>query len=267
MKALIGVEAGIFKLTLFFGGILLLLLLEKAIPYRKPSVSKAGRWGINLSLAASNSLFLFALFGTGMAATLAYGANYERGLLYAAALPGWAKILIGVLILDFLLYVWHVVNHRVPFFWRFHRVHHSDLNMDVSTAARFHAGELAMSSLIRMAVILLIGVGWREILIFDCLVMVCTQFHHSSLKVPAGFEKVFWLLFVPPSMHRIHHSVIIRERNSNYGAIFSLWDRLCGTLLTHVDQGGIRIGVGAYPRQAELSLYCLMIMPFTRPVK
>ncbi|MBN1545945.1 MAG: sterol desaturase family protein, partial [Syntrophaceae bacterium] len=149
----------------------------------------------------------------------------------------------------------------------FHRVHHSDLNMDVSTATRFHVGELAMSSLIRMAVILLFGVGWRELLIFDSLVLMLTQFHHSSLKVPAAFEKIYWFLFVPPSMHRIHHSVVIKERNTNYGAILSAWDRMFGTLLSDVDQARIRIGVGAYPRQWELNLYRLLIMPFTRPVK
>jgi sterol desaturase/sphingolipid hydroxylase (fatty acid hydroxylase superfamily) len=139
--------------------------------------------------------------------------------------------------------------------------------MDVTTATRFHVGELAMSSVIRMAVILLIGVGWLDLLVFDGLVLLCTQFHHSSLEVPVLFERFYRLFFVPPSLHRIHHSVVIQERNANYGAILSIWDRIFGTLLTKVDQAGIRIGVGAYPRQEELNLFRLLIMPFTRPVK
>jgi len=124
-----------------------------------------------------------------------------------------------------------------------------------------------MSSVIRMAVIVLLGLDRFDLLVFDGLVLLSTQFHHSSLKVPVLFERLYWLLFVPPSMHRIHHSVIIKERNTNYGAILSIWDRVFGTLLTKVDQAGIRIGIGAYPRQRELGLYHLLIMPFNRPVK
>lgn len=260
-------ELGMTRLMFFAGGIILFLLLEWFMPYRKPTESKVKRSFINLSLGGMNSLLLAALFGSVMAASLAYEGHHQWGLLYQVALPFWMKILASVVILDFLLYVWHVLNHEVPFFWRFHRVHHSDRNMDVTTATRFHVGELAMSSVIRIVIILLLGVGWLDLLVFDSLVMLSTQFHHSSLKVPAGFESVYWLLFVPPSMHRIHHSVIIKERNTNYGAIFSLWDRLCGTLLNGVDQAGIRIGVGAYPRQADLTLSRLLIMPFTRAVK
>ena len=262
-----GFELGMTRLVFFAGGISLFLLLEWFIPYRKPTEPKTKRWLINLSLAGVNSILLAVLFGSVIAATLAFGASHQWGLLNQAALPPWVKMLLAVIVMDFLLYVWHVLNHEIPFFWRFHRVHHSDLNMDVSTATRFHVGELAMSSIIRMMIILLLGVEWRDLLLFDSLVLLSTQFHHSSVKIPAGFEKIFWLLFVPPSMHRIHHSVIIKERNTNYGAIFSLWDRLCGTLLTGVDQARIKIGIGAYPKQAELSLLRLIIMPFTHAVK
>jgi sterol desaturase/sphingolipid hydroxylase (fatty acid hydroxylase superfamily) len=262
-----GIEAGMAKIMIFAGGILVFLFLEWHSPYRKPTESKAKRWLINLSLAIINSAVLSVLFGYTMAVALLYGSNHPWGFLYHLNLPSGVKILIAVLILDFLLYLWHVMNHEVSFFWRFHRVHHSDLNMDVTTATRFHFGELAMSSLIRVAIIVLIGVDWRELLVFDGLVLLSTQFHHSSLKVPVRFERLFWLLFVPPSMHRIHHSVIIKERNTNYGAILSIWDRLFGTFRRSIDQAGIRIGIGAYPRQEEMNLYRLLIMPFTRPVK
>ena len=262
-----GIEMGMARLIVFAGGILVFLFLEWRVPYRKPTESKEKRWLINLSLAAVNSVVLSILFGYTMAATLLYGENHRWGRLYLLNLPSGVKILAAVLILDVLLYLWHVLNHQVPFFWRFHRVHHSDLNMDVTTATRFHAGELAMSSIIRLTIILFIGVGWVDLLVFDGLVMLCTQFYHSSLKVPVRFERLYWLIFVPPSMHRIHHSVVITERNTNYGAILSIWDRMFGTLLRSVDQDGTRIGIGAYPRQEELNFYRLLIMPFTRPVK
>lgn len=262
-----GFELGMTRLMFFAGGILLFLHLEWFIPYRKPTEPKLKRWLINLSLAGMNALLLAMVFGSMMAAALSYAATHQWGLLYQVVLPSWVEILIAVIIMDFLLYLWHVLNHEVSFFWRFHRVHHSDLNLDVSTATRFHIGELAMSSIVRMVIIFVLGVGWRDFLVFDSLVSLSTQFHHSSVKVPAGFEKIFWILFVPPSMHRIHHSIVIKERNTNYGAIFSLWDRLCGTLLAGVDQTRIKIGIGAYPRQAELNLYRLVIMPFTHAVK
>lgn len=261
------IETGIVRLIVFAGEILVFLFLEWRVPYRKPTEAKAKRWLINLSLAAINSLVLAILFGSVMASTFLYGANHPWGLLYLMNLPCGVKILVAVLMLDCLLYLWHVLNHEVPLLWRFHRVHHSDLNMDVTTATRFHTGELAMSSVIRMAVILIVGVNLVDLLVFDGLVLLSTQFHHSSLKVPVRFERLYWLLFVPPSMHRIHHSVVIGERNTNYGAILSIWDRLFGTLLRSVDQDAIRIGIGAYPRPEELNLYRLLLMPFTRPVK
>ena len=155
----------------------------------------------------------------------------------------------------------------VPFFWDLHRVHHCDLNMDVSTATRFHIGELAISKVITLCLILFLGVDLYGLFLFETLVIMATQFHHSSLKIPVRFEKFFWILFVPPSMHRIHHSVVIKERDSNYGVLFSVWDRILGTLLTDINQTEIRIGVGRYQKQEKLNFYHLLIMPLTRRVR
>jgi sterol desaturase/sphingolipid hydroxylase (fatty acid hydroxylase superfamily) len=182
-------------------------------------------------------------------------------------MPSWVKILATVAFMDFMLYIWHLLNHEVPFFWRFHRVHHSDLNMDVSTATRFHVGELALSAVIKIGLVFFMGASVTGVVIFESALVLCAQFHHSSLKVPWWFERIFWVFFVPPSMHRIHHSVIISERDTNYGTILSIWDRLLGTLLTDVDQARIRIGVGAYQKPERLNFQHLMVMPFTRAIK
>jgi len=155
----------------------------------------------------------------------------------------------------------------MPLLWRFHRVHHSDLNMDVSTASRFHIGELSMSAVIKTGLIYFIGADILSILIFESLLVFAAQFQHSSLRVPAGFENIFWILFVPPSMHRIHHSVKINERDTNYGTILSLWDRMFGTLLKDVSQEGIVIGLGPYRDAIKLRIHHLLIMPFTSAVK
>ncbi|MBW1849785.1 MAG: sterol desaturase family protein [Deltaproteobacteria bacterium] len=139
--------------------------------------------------------------------------------------------------------------------------------MDVSSATRFHIGELAISAVIKISLIYFLGASPVGVLIFESTIVLCAQFHHSSLKVPVWFEKLWWILFVPPSMHRIHHSVVIKERDSNYATIFSLWDRFLGTLTKNVDQDRIKIGVGAYRKPEKLNLYQLLLMPFTKPIK
>jgi sterol desaturase/sphingolipid hydroxylase (fatty acid hydroxylase superfamily) len=126
---------------------------------------------------------------------------------------------------------------------------------------------LAISAVIKISLIFFLGASPMGVLIFESALVMCAQFHHSSLKVPKLFETLWWILFVPPSMHRIHHSVKIKERNTNYGTIFSLWDRILGTLLTRVDQAMIRIGVGAYPKPDKLHFHQLLLMPFTKPVR
>jgi len=255
------------QLLFFLVGLLFFLVLELRFPYRPASLSKAKRWISNLSLTLFNRVLLHLIFSASVVGALGYVQNHKLGLLNMIEAPSWVKILVTIAFMDFMLYIWHLLNHQVPFLWRFHRVHHSDLNMDVSTATRFHFGELAIWAVIRITLILFLGISISGLLIFETIVVICIQLHHSSLKIPKWFEKIFWILFVPPSMHRIHHSVVIRERNTNYGAIFSLWDRILGTLRTAADQDRIRIGVGAYPRPEKLNFHHLLLMPFTRPVR
>lgn len=255
------------RLGLFVLGLGAFLGFELLRPYRRPSVSKPRRWADNLGLTVFNSVALQLLFPGLVAATAHYVTAQKIGVLNMFQAPAFLKTLATLVFMDFMLYIWHLLNHVVPFFWRFHRVHHADLNMDVSTASRFHIGELAISTVLKMSLVYFIGADFLGVVVFESALVLCAQFHHSSLKVPAGFEKIFWILFVPPSMHRIHHSVVIKERDSNYGTVFSIWDRFLGTLRDDVDQDRIRIGVGAYPRSEELNLGRLLIMPFTRPVR
>jgi len=262
-----GPTAALARLFVFLFGLLGFLGLELAAPDRPATVAKPGRWRVNLSLAALNAVLINLAFGAAVAATTATVAADRLGALNRLDLPGWARLLAAIAILDFTQYVWHLLNHQVPLLWRFHRVHHSDPNMDVSTATRFHAGELALSALIRIGLIFFLGLDLLSLAVFESLSNLAAQFHHSSLKAPAWIEQAWWLLFVPPSMHRIHHSVVIRERDTNYGVIFSIWDRVMGTLVSEVDQAGIRIGMGAYPRAERLGFFHLLAMPFTRAVR
>lgn len=260
-------DASLIRASLFISGLIFFMIFEMVTPYRPATVSKVKRWGINLGITGFNAIVTGLIFSGSIIATIDYVTAKRLGVLELAELPYGVKILATVIFMDFVLYVWHLLNHEMPFLWRFHRVHHSDLNMDVSTATRFHVGELAISVVIKISVIFFLGADFSGILIFESLTVAATQFHHSSLKVPEWLESLLWVLFVPPSMHRIHHSVKIKERNSNYGVIFSLWDRILGTLLTRVKQDQIRIGVGAYPKQEDLNFHHLLVMPFTKPVK
>lgn len=255
------------RISLFWGSLLFFLVLEILVPYRPSSVSKVKRWINNIALTVFNSLILQLVFAGAVVRIAMYVSTHQLGVLNMVELPVWVELLVTVAFMDFMLFIWHLLNHEVPFLWRFHRVHHSDLNMDVSTATRFHIGELAISTVIKISLIFFLGASPLGVLIFESALVLCAQFHHSSLKVPRWFETILWILFVPPSMHRIHHSVVIKERNTNYGTIFSTWDRWLGTLLTGVDQKRLLIGVGAYQKPEELNFYHLLAMPFTMPVK
>lgn len=260
-------QAAWIRFGLFAGGLVVFLLIELVIPYRPPTVSKFKRVANNLGLVTLNSVILNLIFALPVVQLAAYVNANNIGVLNHYHPPFWVKTVITVLFLDLMLYVWHAINHYLPFLWRFHRVHHSDLNMDVSTASRFHIGELAISKVIQMGWIYLLGADLAGVIVFESLVVLLTQFHHSSLTIPKWFETIWWVFFVPPSMHRIHHSVVIRERNTNYGAILSLWDRVLGTLKTDVEQDRIKIGVGAYSRESQVGYLKLLLMPAEKPVR
>lgn len=252
------------KLPLYWAGVVLFLLLELRWSYREPSVSKARRWLTNLPLSIVNGAIYHLLY-TGTITTLLLTTEAGRtGLLHSFAQPAWLQLLLGVLLLDFFIYLWHLLTHVVPLLWRFHRVHHSDLNMDVSTANRFHLGEFLVSGLVRLMVIYTFGISLAAYLLFEVLVNLSIQFHHSAIRVPAALERAWVLLLVPPLLHRIHHSVKLGERDSNYGVIFSIWDRLLGTLVTEADQAGIVIGIGSHRDFDRLGFWHLLRMPFTR---
>ncbi len=253
--------------ALFWSGFCLFLFLEILFPYRPASAPKFRRLVTNMSLAIGNGLVLNIALWSVMLSVTSLVSERNAGLLNVSGLSAGMKIFLTVVFMDFAIYVWHLLNHEAPLLWRFHRVHHSDLNMDVSTASRFHPGELAGGGMVKLGVIYFIGADMAGIVIFESLLVLSAQFHHSCLRVPGRFERFFWILFVPPSMHRIHHSVVIRQRNTNYGTILSLWDRALGTLLTKVEQGGIHIGIGAYRRSEGLTLGRLLAMPFSRVVR
>ncbi len=252
------------KPYLYWAGVVFFLLCEHVFSYRAPTVPRPKRWLANLPLSIMNGTIYHLLYTSAIVALILAAQKENLGLLNVWPMPEWLKIAAGILILDFFIYLWHLLTHALPFLWRFHRVHHSDLNMDVTTANRFHLGEFLFTGLIRLAVIYTFGIGLTAYILFEILVNLSVQFHHSSIRVPSWFERVWVLLFVPPFLHRIHHSVRIKERDTNYGVIFSIWDRMLGTLTTEVAQEQIVIGIGSHREIEQLGFWRLLALPFTR---
>jgi sterol desaturase/sphingolipid hydroxylase (fatty acid hydroxylase superfamily) len=195
--------------------------------------------------------------------TLAVWAQDQHvGLLHWLHLPGWIAVPVGFLILDYAYWWWHRANHMLPLFWRFHNVHHTDLDMDVTTAARFHFGEIFFSIAFLSMVVLLSGATPFTFIIFFVVFEGAVAFHHSNWRLPIKLERVLNLVIVTPRMHGIHHSIVQRETNSNWGTIFCWWDKLHHTLRRDIPQDAITIGVAAYRDERELTLGKLWVLPF-----
>jgi sterol desaturase/sphingolipid hydroxylase (fatty acid hydroxylase superfamily) len=193
-----------------------------------------------------------------------WAARHHFGLFHWIHLPAVVATIAGVILYDYAYYWWHKAMHLAPFCWRFHNVHHTDLDMDVSTASRFHIGEVLLSIFFRVAVVGLLGFGVWTLAIYELLFSVANQFQHSNWRLPIGLERVLNRIIVTPRMHGTHHSIVRRETDSNWGTVFSLWDRLHGTLRIDVPQDALTIGVAAYRDERELTFGKLLLLPFQR---
>jgi sterol desaturase/sphingolipid hydroxylase (fatty acid hydroxylase superfamily) len=186
------------------------------------------------------------------------------GLNYLYHLPAWIEAAIAMLVSDYSNYLWHILNHRIPLLWRFHLVHHTDLDLDLSTATRFHFGELIGSVFFRGAFVFLSGALPLTVIIYEIIFESATMFHHSNTRLPIQFEKALNKVIVTPRMHGIHHSIIKNEADSNYSVIFSFWDRIHRTAKLNVNQQDVVIGVPSYNNKQELNAGYLLKLPFTK---
>lgn len=239
-----------------------LVWLERRRPLRREVEPKLTHTVRNLAVAGIGAIVLQL---TERPVALRLAALVERhnlGLLKLVRLPVFLETVLAILLLDYTLYVWHVLTHKVPFLWRFHLVHHVDLDLDASTALRFHFGELAISVPWRMAQVIIIGVSPFAFLAWQTFVLLSILFHHSNVELPIGLERLLNRLIVTPRMHGIHHSIVRDETNSNWSSGLSVWDRLHGTLRLNVPQNEITIGVPAYRRSEDVELLKILPMPF-----
>ncbi|HYH86263.1 MAG TPA: sterol desaturase family protein [Pyrinomonadaceae bacterium] len=248
--------------SLVAGAFGLLWLAERRRPLRRTVEPKGTREARNLAVAVAGAAALQLVERPVVEPLTKLVERRGWGLVKLARLPLWMETALAVVLLDYTLYLWHVLTHRVPFLWRFHVAHHVDLDLDASTALRFHFGELSISTLWRAAQVALIGVSPLSLSVWQTLLLLSVLFHHSNVRLPFEIERKLNLLVVTPRMHGIHHSIVREETDSNWSSGLTVWDWLHGTLRLNVPQDEITIGVPAYRRAEEVTLAEVLKMPF-----
>jgi len=252
------------RLGAFFAVFGIIAAWELAAPRRNLRESKALRWTHNLALTMLNIVLVRVALPVVAIGVAALAAERGMGLLSLFHVPHPLAILLSVLALDLAIYLQHLMFHAVPLFWRLHRVHHADLDFDVTTGARFHPIEIGLSMLIKFAVILALGPPAVAVLVFEMLLNASSMFNHGNVRFPAAIDRVLRRVVVTPDMHRVHHSIDPRETNSNFGFSLPWWDRLFGTYRAEPQAGheAMTIGIDRFRAPRELWLDRMLLQPF-----
>ena len=262
-ETLLSNEAAI-RLGFFFGVLVLMAAWEAATPRRERTQTRALRWTSNLGIVVVNTLLVRLLFPVLPVALALIADDRGWGLFNIVDAPTWLAVVVSVVLLDLLIYGQHVFVHFVPVLWRLHRMHHADLDIDVTTGARFHPLEIIFSILIKMAAVAVLGAPAAAVLIFEVALNATSMFNHANVKLPAGLDRVLRWVVVTPDMHRVHHSVIKTETDSNFGFNLPWWDRLFGTYKDQPQDGhdGMTIGLPIFRDPGWLRLDRMMAQPF-----
>ena len=257
------------RLGFFFGIFALMAIWEILAPKRALTVSKAVRWANNLGLVFFNSFILRLVFPAAAVGVAAFAAENGWGLLNYYSLPAMVAVVVSIIAMDFVIYLQHVMVHAVPALWRLHRVHHADLDYDVTTGARFHTLEIILSMMIKFATIIVLGPPVVAVVIFEVVLNATAMFNHANVSLPKGLDRVLRWFLVTPDMHRVHHSVEDDEANSNFGFSLPWWDRLFGTYRDQPRGGheGMTIGIHTFRTMKQVSwLPGMLALPFVGKV-
>jgi sterol desaturase/sphingolipid hydroxylase (fatty acid hydroxylase superfamily) len=257
-------HAPVIRLASFLGVLVLMMLWEIAAPRRAQEFARWRRWPSNLGIVLIDALALRLVLPGAAVGMAVLAAERGWGLFNLVALPQAAAVVASVLLLDLLIYGQHVVFHHVPLLWRLHRMHHADLAIDVTTGVRFHPLEIVLSMLLKMAAVAALGAPVLAVLIFEVVLNATSLFNHGNVRLPARLDRALRLVVVTPEMHRVHHSIVRRETDSNFGFNVPWWDRLFGTYRAQPDAGhlGMTIGIAQFRDPAELRLDRLLTQPF-----
>lgn len=254
--------SSVLRSIAFLVGLLGLRGAEVFRPHHPPTAPLRRRWITNLGLGLVNGAVVSILCASCFLLT-------TRGLPAFAPLPRvssslWIQLLVAVALLDLVTYALHRAFHRITFLWRFHLVHHTDLDLDVSSASRFHTGEVLFSSAVKLGLVVMLGIAPFGLVVFEVAMLACSQFQHANIRIPAALEQLLWRTLVPPAMHRLHHTPTRADTDSNFGTILTLWDFLFGTLNRRVPDPVASFGVPDLREPAKLGLVSLAFLPFRR---
>ena len=252
------------RLGTFAGVLVILGLAELLFPRRTLTAAKPMRWLNNLALVFLNTIAVRILLPLGAVGMAAIAQDKGWGLFNNLDLPAWLVVLLAVVALDFAIYLQHILFHAVPLLWRLHLVHHADLDFDVTTGLRFHTLEILLSWGIKVAAVILLGAPALAVLLFEVLLNATSIFNHSNVRIPAWVDRGLRWIVVTPDMHRVHHSILAPETNSNFGFNLPWWDRLFGTYRDQPAAGhlGMTIGIEQFREPAEQRLGCMLTQPF-----
>ena len=256
------------RLAAFAGMFSVMALWELLAPRRPWAVGRALRWPSNLGILVADVLAVRLLLPTAAAGVALVAAERGFGLFHVIGLPFWLAAPIGFLALDLVIYGQHVMFHHVPWLWRLHRMHHADLDIDVTTGVRFHPVEILLSLVIKIATVALLGIPVAAVVCFEVVLNATSMFNHANASLPRWLDRVARLMLVTPDMHRVHHSILRQETDSNFGFNLPWWDRLFGTYRAEPRAGhdGMTIGLPVFRDPGELRLDRLLTQPFRQPM-
>lgn len=254
----------IIRLTASIAIFFIMICWEYLSPRRVQLIKRKARWPVNIGLALFNIILMRLTVGSIAYLSAVNADQHSWGLLNWLAAPEWLSIIATLLFLDFAIYCQHIVSHKWSPLWHLHQVHHTDLEFDATTAVRFHPLEILISMLYKVLCIYLIGADPWAVIVFEIILNAAATFNHSNINIPLILDKKLRWLMVTPDMHRIHHSTIKSETDSNYGFSLSCWDRLCKTYLANPNQSQLTMSIGLTPfrHQHELGLVSLLLLPF-----
>ena len=254
------------RLSIFIGLFVILALAEYAMPRRPRGQNRSKRWTTNwgLVLIDTVTLRLLAIALPLLAVGAAIDAQTKGwGLFNAIGLPAFLEVILSILILDFLIWCQHVITHKVPLLWRLHSVHHADTHMDVTTAIRFHPIEIALSMLLKIGAVYLLGPAAVAVIAFEVMLNALAMFSHSNLDIPKGLDRILRKVIVTPDMHRVHHATERAEHDSNYGFALSIWDRMFGTYIAQPKEGHDDMKIGLrWQDERPSTLSWSLLLPF-----
>lgn len=257
----------VIRLAFFLGVLAAMATWETVAPRRRLQVSRWKRWPSNLGIVALNTVLLRLSIPLAAVGLAVIAEDRGWGLLNNSALPAEVRIVAAVLLLDLAIYLQHVMFHAVPALWRLHRMHHSDIDFDVTTGARFHPGEILLSMAIKLAAVAALGPPAVSVVIFEVVLNATSMFNHGNVRLPERMDRILRRVVVTPDMHRVHHSVLPNETNSNFGFNLSWWDRLFGTYRAQPRDGqeNMTIGLDIFRDRMQLRLDKMLVQPFSAP--